>query len=189
MYAFQIMPTQTGTPSSCQEMKNSSSSSSTNNKCNQQKRDELTTAAEIGEVEEEKRKAEKEKEKEEQEGTGGDQKEGNTTGFMQSDMLTFKRQDIPQDEARDTSKIFKKSPKYVPVYRPNQERGSSAFQDRVKSGSGSQPRRPSTGVIYAELQLPRASNNGSMRRGEQRRPKTQYAEITFQGHPLQTAEI
>lgn len=137
-------------------------------------------------MEEEKRKAEKEKE--EQVGTGGDQKEGNT-GFMQSDMLTFKRQDIPQDEARDTSKIFKKSPQYVPVYRPNQERGSSTLQDRVKSGSDSHPPRPNSGVIYAELQLPRASNNGSMRRGGQRRPKTQYAEITFQGHPLQTAEI
>lgn len=137
-------------------------------------------------MEEEKRKAEKEKE--EQVGKGGDQKEGNT-GFMQSDMLTFKRQDIPQDEARDTSKIFKKSPQYVPVYRPNQERGSSTLQDRVKSGSDSHPPRPNSGVIYAELQLPRASNNGSMRRGGQRRPKTQYAEITFQGHPLQTAEI
>ncbi|MPC46082.1 hypothetical protein E2C01_039791 [Portunus trituberculatus] len=179
MYA--IMPTQTGTPSSCQETKNSSN---TNNSCRQQKRDELTTSAETSEVEEKRTE-----ENEEQVGTGGDQKESNTTGFMQSDMLTFKRQDIPQDEARDTSKIFKKSPQYVPVYRPNPERGSSALQDRAKPSSGSHPRRPSTGVIYAELQLPRASNNGSMRRGEQRRPKTQYAEITFQGHPLQTADI
>lgn len=139
--------------------------------------------------EEKKRKVEKEKE---QVGTGGDQKESSTTGYMQNDMLTFKRQDTPQDEARDNSKIFSKSPQqYVPVYRPNQERGTSASQDRGRSGPDSHARRPSggPGVIYAELQLPRASNNGSMRRGEQRRPRTQYAEITFQGRPLQTAEI
>lgn len=181
------MPTQTATPSSCQMRSNSSS---TNNSCRQQKRDERTTAASNGEVEEEK-KRKVEEENEEHVGTGGDQKEGSTTSYVQSDMLTFKRQDIPQDEARDTSKIFSKSPQYVPVYRPNQERGTAASQDRGMSGSGSHPRRPSggAGVIYAELQLPRASNNGSMRRGEQRRPKTQYAEITFQGRPLQTAEI
>ncbi|KAG0716419.1 Kin of IRRE-like protein 2 [Chionoecetes opilio] len=177
---LKIMPTQTATPSSCQ-MKNSSSRP--NSSCNQQKRDELTTATVTGEVEREM------EEHEEQVGTRANKKKGNTTGFMQSDMLTFKRQDIPQDEARDTPKIFKKSPQYVPVYRQNQERGSSTSQDRVKTGPGSNPRRPSPGVIYAELQLPRASNNGSMRRGGQRRPKTQYAEITFQGHPLQSAEI
>lgn len=140
---------------------------------------------------EEEKKRKVEEESKEKVGTGGDQKEGSTAGYMQSDMLTFKRQDIPQDEARDTSKIFSKSPQYVPVYRPNIERGTLSSQERGKSGPGSHPRRPSggTGVIYAELQLPRSSNNGSMRRGEQRRPKTQYAEITFQGRPLQTAEI
>lgn len=68
----------------------------------------------------------------------------------------------------------------------------SATNNNNNSSSSSGLRKPNSGVIYAELQLPRASNNGSMRRSEPYRPppnKTQYAEITFQGRPLQTAEI
>ena len=46
-------------------------------------------------------------------------------------------------------------------------------------------------IVYAELQLPASSNNGSMRRSSADRiaHKTQYAEISFQPQPLQTAEI
>ncbi|CAL4122567.1 unnamed protein product [Meganyctiphanes norvegica] len=46
-------------------------------------------------------------------------------------------------------------------------------------------------IVYAELQLPTSSNNGSMRRSnaDSIANKTQYAEISFQPQPLQTAEI
>ena len=35
-------------------------------------------------------------------------------------------------------------------------------------------------IIYADLQLPRASNNGSMRPSLNRGSPTEYAEISFQ---------
>lgn len=164
-------------PNSCQETRSSSSCSSNSSRL---KRDELTmTAGETGEVKEEEASVNEH----------GEQGNSNNTGYRQGEMQTFKRRENQQDETKDRPKNFK-GPRYVPVYQPNPEHGSSPFQDKLMTGANNH-RRPNSGVVYAELQLPRASNNGSMRRGDQRHPqnKTQYAEITFQGRPLQTADI
>lgn len=103
-----------------------------------------------------------------------------------------------------------KGPHYVPVYPMNlPDRPIISFREKPKV-----PEKPKVGllnnknnfnrtinnnnnqahgssIVYAELQLPASSNNGSMRRSSADRiaNKTQYAEISFQPQPLQTAEI
>ncbi|KAK7082857.1 hypothetical protein SK128_012645, partial [Halocaridina rubra] len=104
------------------------------------------------------------------------------------EMQTFKQKEDQRNEAGDIPKNFR-APPYVPVYQENLERTSSTYD---KLNSGGIHSSLGGGIVYAELQLPKSSNHGSMRRGVRRpsRPqKTQYAEITFQGRPLQTAEI
>ncbi|KAK3881869.1 hypothetical protein Pcinc_013721 [Petrolisthes cinctipes] len=99
------------------------------------------------------------------------------TSVITANNLTRTSPGTPQRTSLSTINNFSRTP--VPS-ATNNNNNSSGF------------RKPSSAVIYAELQLPRASNNGSMRRSEPyRHPsnKTQYAEITFQGRPLQTAEI
>ncbi|KAK4296415.1 hypothetical protein Pmani_031087, partial [Petrolisthes manimaculis] len=99
------------------------------------------------------------------------------TSVITANNLTRTSPGTPQRTSLSTINNFSRTP--VPS-ATNNNNNSSGF------------RKPSSAVIYAELQLPRASNNGSMRRSEPyHHPsnKTQYAEITFQGRPLQTAEI
>nr|XP_045622310.1 hemicentin-2-like [Procambarus clarkii] len=173
---LKIMPTQMATPNICLETRSSSSCSSNS----QSKRDELTvTTKSTGEV----------KEEEIQASDHGEQDDSNKTIYRQAEMQTFRRNENQEDEDKDLAKSFK-GPQYVPVYRPNSDCSTSSYLDKLKLGAKNN-RRANSGVVYAELQLPRASNNGSMRRGNQHNPptKTQYAEITFQGRPLQTADI
>ncbi|XP_047472068.1 irregular chiasm C-roughest protein-like isoform X3 [Penaeus chinensis] len=178
---LKIMPTPMGTQNLCQETRSSSSCSSRSS--NPERRDELNTA--LGEPGESR-----EEEEEEEQESASEQGESSNSNLKKGELHTFKRHNDQQSDAKDLPRNFKSSP-YVPVYKPNPDRISSPYADRMKSTATASVRRPSTGVVYAELQLPRASNNGSMRRGDQRTPlqKTQYAEITFQGRPLQTAEI
>ncbi|XP_066948051.1 irregular chiasm C-roughest protein-like isoform X2 [Macrobrachium rosenbergii] len=180
---LKIMPTPTATPSSCQATRRNSSSSSSNSS--------QTT-----------RRDEQIHEKSDTKGEAAttnleEQTDMDGLNLRQGEMQTFKKQDDhhhphhhQQDEAKDTSKTMKtapilttSTPPYVPVYQQHEKSKSAKT-------SGADP-RPGGGILYAELQLPRSSNNGSMRRGGNRhaQQKTQYAEITFQGRPLQTAEI
>lgn len=158
----------------CPEMKRSSSCSSNSS---QLRRDEHTTSGVMTEATVEEATANLEQ-------TGS-----NNFNLKQGEMQTFKKQEDQPDEVRDDIPKTFKTPPYVPVYQQNLERTSSPYDKLKASGIGSQ--RPGGGIVYAELQLPRSSNNGSMRRGGNRHPhqKTQYAEITFQGRPLQTADI
>lgn len=75
----------------------------------------------------------------------------------------------------------------------------AASRERFEPGVNSPRRVAGNNIVYAELQLPRASNNGSLK-GASTGPKiplnrplrrTQYAEITFQRErqPLQSAHI
>nr|XP_053642506.1 basement membrane-specific heparan sulfate proteoglycan core protein-like [Cherax quadricarinatus] len=170
---LKIMPTQMVTPNLCQEMRSSSNS--------QSKKDEhLLTANGTCEVKEE-------------EILMSDQEEKDNSKkaiiYSQGEMQTFKKNANQHDECKVLPKNYK-GPKYVPVYRPNSECNTSSYQNELQTGTNKN-RKPNSGVVYAELQLPRASNNGSMRRANQHnlQNKTHYAEITFQGCPLQTAEI
>ncbi|KAG7162612.1 hypothetical protein Hamer_G021845 [Homarus americanus] len=173
---LKIMPTPMATPNLCQVTRSNSSSSSSSSR---QKRDELTVR--VGATSEVK-------EGEVTTSDHGAQGDSNNSGYRKGEMQTFKRQENKQDETKVLPKSLK-GPQYVPVYQPYAEH-LLPYQDKLKTGTNNN-RSPSSGVVYAELQLPRASNNGSMRRGDQRHPqnKTQYAEITFQGRPLQTADI